>query len=470
MKMGMGISRGKEITRQSNSAQAVTLSDVAIFVAVCWIVVALSSSLLFRVKWFAPGDFSYSVAMYYHGIMVPVLTLLYLLIQKMLPLKVVNNRLYIVSAILSILLVGIGSIFNTSKGISIAAAVQIIGMVMTDCLGIALIAAMAIFALEEMRKARKTGMAFWLLFSSITAILTAAPLGHLAGWCIDIGAKSIPGLHVLLNAAHIKPDDFQDGLVASHSHLIVAAFMSALAALTAIYFEYQSRVDWRKRMSILGLWMALISLLLATGIYVFSAIVGWEPPVLFASGPSGIPLDDVVLTVLEIGFLILMVGISGSLESARTKPFYPIKANIRISIFFNWIFGFMGVVLPGIYIELNEGFYGVGVPPAPGALSDNIFIRAHLLYPFLLLPVIFAVTLAVGSRYNHTTVLPRWPRLFVWTSVFGMSLGLAGEIVWFIRRGDNVFIAAMFVMGIALIAGMISLWPYATIKIPGRNL
>ena len=36
--------------------------------------------------------------------------------------------------------------------------------------------------------------AFRLLFSSIVSILMAAPLGHLAGWCIDIGTKSVPGL------------------------------------------------------------------------------------------------------------------------------------------------------------------------------------------------------------------------------------------------------------------------------------
>ncbi|NOZ20040.1 MAG: hypothetical protein GXP25_03020 [Planctomycetes bacterium] len=438
---------------------SLSLSDLAIFVAVCWIFVALLSSPFFAIHWFVPGDFSYSAAMYYHGIMVPVLILLYLLTREVVPLKVVNKRLYTVSAILSIFFVGMGSIFNASKGISVAAAVQILGMVMTDCLGIALVAAMAIYALGENRKTRKTGTAFWLLFSSITVILIAAPLGHLAGWCIDIGAKSIPGLNALLRATNINPDDFQDGLVASHSHLIVAAFLCGLAAVTAIYFQYQSRDGWRKRISILGLWIALISLLLATGIYVLSALVGWEPPVVFASGPSGIPLDDVVLTIEEIGFLVLMVGLSGSLERTGTKSFAPIKADIRISIFLNWIFGFAGAVLPGIYIELNEGFYGAGMSPALGALNDNIFIRAHLLYPFLLLPIIFAVTLAVGCKYNHSTVLPPWPRLFVWTSVFGMSLGLTGEILWFVTRGSNVFLAAIFVMGIALITGMISLWP-----------
>lgn len=455
----MGISRNKKIKEQSKGEKVVAFPDFAIFFAVGWIAVALLSSPFFRVHWFAPGDFSYSGAMYYHAIMVPVLILLYLLTIKILPLHLANGRAYSGGAILSILFVGLGSVFNTSKGISVVTVAQIIGMVMTDCLGIILIVAMAKWTLVEYRKARKTGMAFWLLFSSIMAILIAAPFGHLAGWCFDIGIKSIPGSSVVLNTINIKTDDFQDGLVASHSHLIVAALLCGLAAVAAIYLQYQSRVDWRKRISGLGLWIVLISLLLATAIYVLSAIVGWEPPVLFASGPNGIPLDDTVLTALAIGFLMLMVGLSGSLKSAHTEFCYPIKAPIRISIFLNWIFGFTGAVLTGIYIELNEGFYGAGVSPAPGALSDNIFIRAHLLYPFFFLPTILAVTLAVGYKYNHTTVLRPWPRHFVQTSVFGMLLGLVGELLWFTTGRDYVFIAAIFVMGIALIAGMISLWP-----------
>lgn len=460
----MDFSKGNSMKEQNNRTGTGVLSDFAIFVTVGWILLALFLSFFFGIHWFAPGDFSYTSAIYYHGLMVPVLILLYLITKEFLPLEFVNKRIYVVCAILAVLFVGIGSIFNTSKGISFAATLQIIGMVLTDALGIVLVAAMVILAREKNKKAKRTNAAFWLLFSSIVAILIAAPFGHLAGWCIDIGAKSFPGLQGLLNAANIKAVDFQDGLLASHSHLIVAALMSGLAAVTALYFQYQSRIGWKKRLSSLGLWVTLSSLLLATAIYVFSATVGWEPPVLFASGPNGIPLDDIVLSALEIGFLILMAGLSGTLDWTDKKSFSPIKAKVRISIFLNWIAGFTGAVLTGIYIELNEGLYGAGIPPAPLALNDNIFIRAHLLYPFLLLPIIFAVTLAVGCKYNRTTMLPVWPKVFIWTSLLGMFLGLSGEILWFVALDANVFLAALFVMGLALIAGMISLWPNANVK------
>ena len=444
---------------QNDKTRSVSfLPDLAVFVTVSWILLALTLSPFLGIHWFIPGDFNYPSAMYYHSLMVPVLILLYLLTKELLPLKFVNQRIYNFSAVLAVLFVGSGSIFNTSTGLSTAAVVQIIGMILTDALGIFIVIAMLLFAREKDQKVVKTDAAFWLLFASIISILIAAPLGHLAGWFTDMGMNSIPGLQGLLADAHLNAVAFQESLVGSHSHLIVAALMSGLAAVTALYFRYQSQNGWQKRISSLGLWMTLISLLLATLIYVFS-VAGWEPPTLFESGPNGIPLDDVILSAGGIGFLILMIGLSGNLNGTDKGSVTPIKAKIRISVFVNWIAGFTGAVLTGIYIEFNEGLYGAGIPPAPLALNDSIFIRAHLLFPFLLLPILFAVTLAVGCKYERSVRLPVWLKFFIWTSVLGMLLGLAGEIVWVITLNASLFFMALLVILAALLMGTISLWP-----------
>ena len=443
---------------QNSGTRSGALSDFAIFFTVSWIFLALVLSPLFGIQWFTPGNFNYPTAMYYHSLMVPVLILLYLLSKELFPLRFVNQRIYVVNAILAVLFVGIGSIFNTGKGISIAAAIQIFGLFLTDILGIVLVIALFLFAREENKKTAKPNLAFWLLLASIISILMAAPLGHLAGWYTDIGLNSIPGLQALLDTSHLNSVDFQEGLVGSHSHLIVAALMSGLAAVTVLYFQYQSQSGWKKRISSLGLWMTLISLLLATAIYVFS-VAGWEPPTLFVSGPNGIPLDDVILSVQGIGFLILIAGLSGNLAWMDNKFFGPIITKVRFSVFVNWIAGFTGAVLMGIYIEFNEGLYGAGLPPAPLALNDSIFIRVHMLFPFLLLPIIFAVTLAIGCRYKRSARLPAWPTIFIWISLLGMFLGLAGEFFWFITLNASIFIISMLIMGLALLFGSISLWP-----------
>ena len=98
--------------KQSESTKALAWSEFAIFLTVCWITGALISSPLLGVHWLTPGDFKYSTAMYYHGIMVPALVLLYLLTRKIFPLSLLNRQNYPVGAILSILCVGVGSILN----------------------------------------------------------------------------------------------------------------------------------------------------------------------------------------------------------------------------------------------------------------------------------------------------------------------------------------------------------------------
>ncbi len=455
-------SKVKEITGEPNGE----IADTAIFYTVFLIVLALILSFL-TIHWFAPGDFGYSAAMHYHGVMVPVLILMYLLAQKMFDLGIPSERLYTAGAILAIILVGTGSIFNNSKGISLAAVVQITGLFITDCLGVILLASMALYALKKEEKTKKPDMAFWLLFASISAILMAASLGHLAGWCLDLGTRSIPGLNALLETTNMNPKGFQSDLVTSHSHLIVAALLSGLAALTARCFWYQSNTGWKKRVCNLGLGVTLIALLSATAIYTICAITGWNPPVLFTSGPSGIPLDDLVLTTGEGGILITMAGLFLSPAPTGIKSSRTIKGTIKIAVSLNWVLGFAGAVLLGIYIELHEGFYGTGLPPAPGAINDSIFIRAHLLYAFFLLPTILAVSLALGIKYNHARARGLWPMLFVWTSILGMVLGLAGELIWFVTKADSIFIIGMSVMIISLVAGMISMWRYG-IKNPGE--
>ncbi|MGC8605407.1 MAG: hypothetical protein ACP5VS_17200, partial [Desulfomonilaceae bacterium] len=439
-----------------------------ILVAGCWIAVALILSPFFGIHWLASGDFKYRTAMYYHGIMVPMLILVYLLAGKVLRLKVLNTWLYSTAAIFSILFVGLGSRFNFEKGLSVAALIQIAGMVMTDILGITLAVALVAFAVGQHEKERKITAAFWLLFSSLIAILFAAPLGHLSGWTIDLDIRSFPGVPRLLHVTGMKPGDFQNGLLSSHSHLIVAATLCVLVAITAMSFGYESLTGWKRRMSTCGLWMIVISILSAMIIYITSAFVGWQPPTVFASGPNsvnGIPLDDLALTLGETGFLVVLIGLAVSPAYVGGQHVPSFKVMNRIAIFLNWICGFLGVVVSGIYIEFNEVFYGAGTSPAPGAINDRVFIRAHLVYAFMLLPIILSVLLAVELRQNQEGVSRPWPNVFALASLLGMALGLIGEGVWISTLNNGLFFAGIIVMTIAIIAGAISLRPGAVKKL-----
>ncbi len=435
--------------------------DFAVFTAAVWIAGTLILSF-FRIHWLIPGDFKYATAMYYHGVMVPVLVLLYLLTIKILPLKIPNKRIYVTAAISSILLVSLGSIFNLKKGLTVASVTQIAGMATADFLGIVLTVAMILFALNQGKKIKELGVAFWLLFSSMVAILVAAPIGHISGWGIDFGISSFPGMTALLHVNGVKPRSFQDALVSSHSHLIVFAVLCGLVALTAIHFQYQSLTGWRKRVSNLGLWMALVSILSVMLIYVVSVLFGWEPPTFFISGPgsvNGIPVDDLVLTLGEAGFLTLIIGLTEVPVQMGRKWIASLRTKTWAAISLNWILGFVGTVVLGIYIELNEAFYGGGRPPAPGAINDQVFTRAHLLYAFFLLPITFSILLAVECRYNQATALRLWPSVFVYTSILGMVLGLIGEFLWVDFLDKGLLFAGLVLMNLAILMGAATLWP-----------
>jgi len=441
------------------SNQPGILLDFAVFFAVSWIVIALVSSPFFNVHWFVPGDFTYPEANYYHAIMIPALILFYILTIKVLHLDLTKGNAFAVAAMLSVLFAGVGSVFNASKEISVSTIAQVIGMSMAELLGLVLVACMIKRYFGEHGREKERGVGFLLLLVSLSAILVAGPLGHLAGWSIDIGTSSIPGLNTWLGATKMSPQDFREGLVTSHSHLVMAALMSGLAAVAATYLHYQSRDALWSHISETGLWIVLVSLLAATGVYVSTAITGWEPPVLFASGQSGIPLDDVILTLQEIGFLVLAAGLFGPQRRHGPEPLSAMEKGVRNSIVTAWVTGFIGAVVLGVYIEMHEGLYGAGEAPAARALNDNIFIRAHMLFPFLILPVLIAITLAVGCRKKAVVSLLFRPGIFIWLSVVVMLLGLTGEILWFTTRQGIVFVSSMVLMIPVFMVAAAVLWP-----------
>jgi len=418
----------KMMLNKHKSLGFIDWSEFAVFSSAVWITTTLLISPVFRIPWFAPGDFDHPTAMYYHGIMLPALVFLYLLTRNVLGITERSTGLYEMFSMVMVLLVGFSSILNIEGHFAVVSAVQIMGMLMVDFLGIVLAVGLAIGVLKNDEKAMGANVGFLLLFCSILAVAAAALLGHLAGWLLDFGTDTVPGLNKLFYMTGMGSADFQENLVTSHSHIIVTAFLSALAGLTALCFHYQSLPTCKKRICLTGLWMTLSALLAATFIYSLSAVTGWEPPTLFVREPNdtnGMPLDDVVLTMGLLGLIVLGIGLWGNPQ--RLEDSDPFNTKIRTAAFVNWICLFVGSVILGVYIEFSEVFYGGGAPPAQGALSGNIFIRAHLLLPFSLLPALSVFLLAVGEKHHRKGAIRIWAHIFVWTSFVGMCLSLIGE-------------------------------------------
>ncbi len=420
-----------------------------------WIALGLVISFIARVDWFEPGDFDAVTAMGYHGLMVPLLVFFYLLAVKISPLEELQGRLYAGAAVFAVVLAGPFALLNRAEGISAAAALQISGMVITDLLGVVMMVVLFRFMLKSGEVMRGKRLPIGLLLSSVTAILLAAPFGHLAGWGNDIGIARFPGVSSWLNTVGMQAQDFQEGIVASHSHLIAAALFCALTALAVLRYQKQDMPEWKKRMLQFALGLTITSLLAATVIYLVSALIGWEPPTLFVSGPqgeNGVPLDDVILSSMAVGWLALIIGLRG-----KNEPETRSDRLTRIAVFINWTVAFVGVVLVGLYIEFHETFFGGGESPAPGAENDAAFVRAHLLLGFLLLPVVLAFLLAVAEKHRGTLKAEKGKLIFASLSIIGMLTGISGEWIWVATLDARVFIAATVIITFTILHGTIIL-------------
>ncbi len=429
-------------------------TNTALLVAAGWVALALSLSFLLRVDWLARGDFDYRTAMYYHALMVPLLVMVYLAAVRTLGLGgLARSRAYALVAVVAVALAGIGSAANSSEGLSAAALAQIAGMTLTDVLGLVLIFSLANAMFGRDAAEHRPNAAHWLLLCSLAAVILAAPLGHLAGWGIDIGVAKFPGVSALTKRTGVPPSEFQDALVGSHSHLIVAATLSALVALAARLLGYESLRGWRRNVSRVGLWLALAGVVGAAAIYLISALVGWEPPAVFvggAHGENGMPFDDVILAAAELGWVLLIIGLAWRPADGREPPVDPW---VKWAIVLNVAFGFVAAVGVGVYIEFHETFYGGGEAPAPGAANDAAYIRAHLLYAFMLLPIVLTFLVALGGASRSRV----WPRVCAGLSMLGMALGLVGEFVWVGALTDAFFLSSMIVLDVAIIAGAMGL-------------
>jgi len=425
-----------------------------------WIAVAMGVGIVARVDWFAPGDFDFATAMAYHGLMVPLLLTFYLLAVDVVPVRSLRGRAFPGATLVAVLLVGPASLAQTSPGPSFVTGVQVTGMVLTDLLGLVLLVALWRARLPGARAYRRSGVLPWLLLSSLVAVTLAAPFGHLAGWGLDFGLGSLPGTHAWAHGAALDLDGLQEGFVSSHSHLIAAAALSGLVALAAWMLGYDALGGWRRRLGRVAIWLVLLSLIGAAVVYVVSAAVGWEPPTFFVSGPqgeNGVPLDDVLLGLGECAWLLLAVALAGrGLDPGPEGRAWP-APGFRVAILLDWLCGFVAVVGLGLYIEFHETFYGGGEAGAPGAGRDLAFIRAHVVYAFMLLPIVLAFLLAVGSSRVRSPTTRAASRIFVASSVTGIVLGLAGEFLWVARSDVWLLECALFIVALALVAGVVGL-------------
>lgn len=395
-----------------------TFAAIHLFVAAA----ILGGSFWTGVQWFALGDFEWREAMTVHAVLIPAWMLLALAsLEQLGPAGGVKwNSLVGWTSVVSSLLAGAGALTIRTEGISAGSVIQGLGMALADLAGIAVLATLVLPVSRESHRGCY-GLALWTLIASLAAVSAATPLGHLAAGVKALGNQFFV-FHTHASMMGLEPKKVLEGYVGSHGHQIVAAFLAAAFVLPLVRKRItRPGLDWAQTC---GLSLVLLATVAQVAVYQASAWLGWEPPTLFVRGPSGVPLDDIVLALLGGGFLLLIPALTapaGGAGNGRTgsRPAY--GAFVPLLMAFA-----IAIVGLGLYIEFHEEFFGHGEETgAPGRLKDLAYIRSHLLFGCMIIPLL------LGSLSHVPLSLGKTMRLAI-HAIGGAAVlsGSAGVFWW----------------------------------------
>jgi hypothetical protein len=362
---------------------------------------------------------NYATVMFLHGLLIGMVGLMALLTLQVMRVKSLHVRAWIVVGVVAAtVLASIGGIFDTKiPGAEVALWTQIFGFFALDEILVMLIYGIY----KERARALTIGrLPFVAGLATSVAMLSAALMGHLAGWIMEFG--NWPGIIGGYASAvgFAKVDDFTGALVGSHSHEMAVGAMALAITLLVVQFGYSGLTATPRLIARIGMAMVASGTILMALFYVVTGITTWAPPdsiSKFGQDPNTIPLDDVITGVLVMG--------GGVVAAAAFLPAL-IKTPVRFAAAWTYVLATATVAVAGYTIELNTNHFGAGDQTAAGASSDAIFTWLHQDIGLFLLPTMLVVMLAAELlAANHGRSNWIGP-----TAIAGTTLLFAGGMFW----------------------------------------
>ncbi len=397
-----------------------------------WVVVVALLGF-FAVPFLQPGelgDFSPAVIDFYHAIMIPVAALFLVLCSLTFPVPLWARHWVLKAGLIGAGFDGIGSLLRAygdlyhSAGFGVGAWVQMVGTLIMVSVTIVFLIGLA----QSTYRDNSSRLLSWALFATGFSALIAVALGGIFATS-EVGVSWNGLAHVF----HESSQNFLGNVSTSHSHDMLPAFMGCIVLLSAQAFGYPHLKGVRKRIGQAGIVVMLIGVALMTIVYVVSSLGTYNIPTLWASGPqgvNGIAGDDFLTGLVGWGSLILLVSLwpeireqTHSLASTMRQKINP----VRLAVFLTWLCAMIAMIGYGYYIELHENIFGGGQLPATGAINDQIFTRAHLLYVFFALPILAVLLLAAELTSDKSSRGIQW---MAGCSIAGMGVSLIGLGWW----------------------------------------
>jgi hypothetical protein len=355
----------------------------------------------YNIQW--TPDILYRLVLYFHGAFIPWITALAALVvvtfsldqagPKSTSRKILKDAV-LIGGVIAVPLAGVAGIFNVYDKflLGIPLWTQIFAFLIGDEMAIALIVALLVHPKASGMGYGKMGMPYYVVLLSVVAVLISAVMGHAAGWVASMGpwpsiipqyinSTMYPVLGFYNNTSVIT---WTEDVVGSHSHLMIPALMAGIVGLIAVTFDYSSWPKKVRSLSVIGFVIMVVGLIGAVWMYVVSGVGNYAIPTLFESGPNGIAADDLMTGVIGIGAFVVLVALVIESVNLKTKDGITLLRDpLFLSLIAAWIFIFAVIPVTGMYIELNQSFYG-----AAGAAFDAAYTRFHQDYAFFLLPAL----------------------------------------------------------------------------------
>jgi hypothetical protein len=279
------------------------------------------------------------------------------------------------------------------------------------------------------------GVGYWLAVISIASAAIAMVIGFINLWVRAFGPSFFAGYMGWLG---LDAQGFQAATLDPHSHMVAIAIIALIVAVAIVRFgvlDAESRL--RRRVASLGGWIAFAGVILMTLVLGAVAFLNFAPPTLFTSGPdavNGIAGDDLVMSIVFVGALIVAAAMAGDRRIARS--------GLRLTILGTWAASVAITAVVGFYIELNEQQFGGTL-----AANDHAFSAAHPMTGIFVMIVLSLALLLV----DFYAVPGRARKLAIATGALGLVAATAGTLLWtLVDPSTGGFAFGLYIAGIAL--------------------
>lgn len=356
-------------------------------------------------------DIYWRLVMYWHGaIFIPWIVVLSILVttkfrldqMKGLPGRLIKESVFI-GGFFAVPIAGIAGIFDVYDRFAagIPLWTQIFAFLIGDEIAVALVVAMLVFPRRN-GGYLKAGMPYYTVFTGVVSAFAAAMMGHVGGWITWFGpnpaivnnyinATEYPVLGFSNDTSVVA---FTQGVVGSHSHLMLVALMAGVVALVAIVFGYYE--NWgknQKRVATFGFSVMIAALVLALWMYVVSGVGNYQIPSLFVNGPNGVAGDDLTTGTVGLGAVFVLAGLlSHSRGNLTGDGKVLLRDPLFLSVVVAWVTIYLVIPVTGFYINFNETFFN-----GAGVSFDEAFNRFHQDFGFYVLPSLVTLLLTLQT-------------------------------------------------------------------------